>query len=403
MKPAATLTRLTGLLLAVLALGLPLALVWSAWRSYDAQLAQRRVYLRSRIAAVAAMLETFADPASPDTLDALLDEEPGLLDVHVFSNPVSGDGLDALWQGRELFRLQDTTVRGETALRGYLPFHSGGTLGLARIDLAFRAADFLVLPARRSLLVSVVAGLAILLLALLSAWAFQRSRRAEIRQAELEHLAHIGQLSAVLAHEIRNPLGTIKGFAQLVAEQAPPTLTAFVDPILTQSARLEQLVRDLLLYGRPPKPSPAEVPVDEVLGLLRAHASQLSDSGVDFRFHSSLSGSIHTDRDILDQALLNLLRNAAEAVRDNDGGAVSVEISSAPNGVRIAVSDNGPGFTAEALTALFQPFFTTKAFGTGLGLSTTRNLIRSLGGTLSIANNPGAGARAEVLIPRHTP
>lgn len=396
------LSRPNAILLATLAFLLPLALIWTAWRSYESQLAQRRVYLRSRIAAVAAMLETLPDPSSAGALDGLQDEEPGLLDIQVFRAPAAGDNLDALWQGRELFRLENLTVRGEPALRGYLPFHAEGGLRLARIDLALKSADFLILPARQSLVVSAVAGLAILLLSLLTAWAFVRSRRAEMRQAELEHLAHIGRMSAVLAHEIRNPLGTIKGFAQLLGEQASDSQAALLDPILTQSARLEKLVKDLLLYGRPPQPTPASVPVEEILGLLRTHASQISAPGIDFRFESSLSGTIRTDRAILDQALLNLLRNSAEAVRDREGAAVSVQISTVPQGISISVSDNGPGFSPEALERLFQPFFTTKAFGTGLGLSTTRNLVRSLGGSLSISNSPSGGARAEILLPSQT-
>lgn len=403
MKPALSAARPAAFLLATLALVLPLALLWTAWHSYESQLAQRRVYLRSRIAAVAAMLETLPDPAAPGLLESVIDEEPGVLDLHVFPQPASGDGLDALWQGRELFRLEDAVVGSAPVLRGTLPFHGGGALRVVRIDLALSAADFLVLPARRTLAVSGVASLAILLLSLLTAWAFVRSRRAEMRQAELEHLAHIGQLSAVLAHEIRNPLGTIKGFAQLLAEQAPPALVPLLEPILSQAARLEQLVRDLLLYGRPPKPVPSEVTVGEILDRLRTHASQLSLPHVDFRFHSCFTGTIRTDRDMLDQALLNLLRNAAEAVREREDAIVSVEIDSAAPGIRISVADNGPGFSVQALERLFQPFFTTKAFGTGLGLSTTRNLVRSLGGSLAVSNPAAGGARAEILLPLQIP
>lgn len=402
MKPAPSVARPAAILLAMLAVALPLVLVWSAYRSYESQLSQRRVYLRSRIAAVAALLETLPDASAPGQAESLMDEEPGLLDVRVYSQPSAGDGLDSLWQGRELFRLEDTSLRDQPILRGYLPFHTQGDLRLARIDLALASADFLVLPARRSLLVSLLAGLAILLLSVLTAWAFVRSRRAEMRQAELEHLAHIGQMSAVLAHEIRNPLGTIKGFAQLLAEQAPAALAPLLDPILTQSARLEQLVKDLLLYGRPPRPAFSSVPVAEIAGLLRSHASQLSVPGVDFRIEGDDDGVIRTDRDILDQALLNLLRNAAEAVQEREGAVVTVRIAPAPRGFRITVADNGPGFSPEAIGRLYQPFFTTKAFGTGLGLSTTRNLVRSLGGSLSIANAPGGGAIAELLLPPET-
>jgi two-component system sensor histidine kinase HydH len=82
-----------------------------------------------------------------------------------------------------------------------------------------------------------------------------------VRQLELEHMAQLGEMSAVLAHEIRNPLGTIKGFAQLLAEQRGGTSTELVEPILSETGRLENLVRDLLLYGRPPAPAPRHPPL----------------------------------------------------------------------------------------------------------------------------------------------
>jgi signal transduction histidine kinase len=386
------------LLLALLAIVLPVALVWSSYRTFDSQQTQRRVHLRSRIAAVAARLETLPDPSSPEALELLFDDEPGLVDLRVFSVPAPNDGLDELWQGRELFRLEDTLFNGDPILRGFLPFHSSSGLRLARVDLSYRAADFLILPARRSLYVSALAGLAFLLLSLLTAWAFARSRRAELRQAELEHLAQLGQMSAVLAHEIRNPLGTIKGFSQLLSEQIPTPLSPLLEPILTQTTRLEQLVKDLLLYGRPPQPAPSSVALDEIVESLRSHAAHLAAPRVQFDFFSD-PGTVVTDRDLLDQALLNLLRNAAEAVQGATDPRVSLQFRRSSTRLAISVSDNGPGFSQEALDHLYQPFFTTRAFGTGLGLSTTRNLIRSLGGTLALSNPPSGGARADVVLP----
>jgi len=107
-----------------------------------------------------------------------------------------------------------------------------------------------------------------------------------------------------------------------------------------------------------------------------------------------------TDPEILEQALLNLLRNAAEAIEGQPGGEIRLEALPDGNfGVTVALSDNGPGVPEEVRTRLFEPFRTTKAFGTGLGLSITRNLARSLGGDLSIEPAARGGTRAVLRFP----
>ena len=109
--------------------------------------------------------------------------------------------------------------------------------------------------------------------------------------------------------------------------------------------------------------------------------------------------SFRTDPALLEQALLNVVRNAAEALQGRDAATVSVDIAAEGTWMRFRIADNGPGFTVEALDHLCEPFFTTKSIGTGLGLSITRKLIQTLGGEFSIRNQAGGGAVAEIRLP----
>jgi signal transduction histidine kinase len=231
-------------------------------------------------------------------------------------------------------------------------------------------------------------------------WATRRAAKAEVERLELEHLAHIGKMSAVLAHEIRNPLGTIKGFAQLAAEKAPAPLRPLLDPILNETGRLENLVNDLLRYGRPPAPALRMTQWQEILGPLRAHARQIIGKR-DIRFAPDNPAlEWQTDSNLLQGALLNLVRNAADAIGDDAGGEVRLEVRRQdPRGLTLAVIDNGSGIPEAARTRLFEPFFTTKAFGTGLGLVITRRLVESLGGELSIEPGTLRGVQAVLSFP----
>jgi two-component system sensor histidine kinase HydH len=213
------------------------------------------------------------------------------------------------------------------------------------------------------------------------------------RAAELEHLAALGKMSAVLAHEIRNPLGTIKGFAQLLAEKGDGELVA---PILSETSRMEDLVKDLLLYGRPPEPAMRRMSAAVVAEAMERHARH-AVRGRGVRYESQMMEvEFETDAAMLEQALLNLLRNAVEATPD--GGRVAFQISADARWVRFTIFDSGSGFSPEARARMFEPFFTTKASGTGLGLSITRKLAQALGGELTISSE--GGGKAELRIPR---
>jgi two-component system sensor histidine kinase HydH len=328
-----------------------------------------------------------------ETATAATEEESGLLDLEILRPPANSanDALAPLWEGRELFRTQQLALPGGVPVfRAIVPFHSTEGLRLARLDLDAREADFLIRDARRHLLFAVLSSAILVGLSVYSA-------RSMLRQLELEHLAHIGTMSAVLAHEIRNPLGAIKGFAQLAAESASPPQRAMLDPIVREALRLESLVRDLLLYGRPAQPFWSELTAAEVAAAVAAHAPPAPVFVLD-----APDVTFSSDPNLLQQALLNLVRNALEAVEGLELKRVRLSVAATPGEIVWRVEDNGPGLRPEIQSRLFQPFQTTKAFGTGLGLAISRKIAHALDGSLSLANRPAGGTVAELRLKRRS-
>lgn len=383
---------------------LPFALVFQALLTGRDLREMRTVYLRSRAAALAGRLENLPIlDSGPAPFEPLYDEESALLDAVVIApdDPSAENArLGPIWRGRELFRTEYATVDGVAVFRAYVPFHSASGLRIARIDLDAAGADFLTAQAGRDLAVSVIAGLALWALAVYALLQARRRTALERRQLELEHMAHLGRLSAVLAHEIRNPLGTIKGFMQLAAERAEGGVSSTLAPALDEVRRLENLVRDLLLYGRPAEPAAAPV---EWRDLTRELAVSVPNGAARLSFTPE-SMEFRSDPNLLRQILLNLIRNSVEALEGAPEPQVRVELSRQPGrGVRISVSDNGPGLPREVKDKLFEPFVTTKASGTGLGLPIAKRLVESLGGTLQFHDNQPHGAVAEILLPEGYP
>jgi len=391
---------LSRLLLPVVIVALPLVLLLSSVRTFQELDEQKALYLRNHVAMLAGRLENLpASETGTAAFEQLSEDEPSLMDLELIERGKTGDEprLQPIWNGLELFRTGFIQESKAPVYRAYVPFHSSAGLRIARIDLDGRAADFLVIHARHNVVVASLAAAVLVMLSLYGIWAARRAALLEMQRLELEHLAHMGKMAAVLAHEIRNPLGTIKGFAQLVGEKTDASVRPLLEPILSETGRLEGLVNDLLLYGRPPAPSVRIAKWEETLGPLRAHAQQIVGAR-DIRFVSDNPGlEWETDPHVLQEALLNLIRNAADAIGDAAGGEVRLEIRSrGPKGLTLSVIDNGPGMSEAARSRLFEPFFTTKAFGTGLGLAITRTLVQSLGGELSM--NPGRPHGTEAIL-----
>ncbi|MGN6103887.1 MAG: two-component system sensor histidine kinase NtrB [Kofleriaceae bacterium] len=225
-------------------------------------------------------------------------------------------------------------------------------------------------------------------------------RRLEQHMRRAERLATVGQLAAGIAHEIRNPLASISGSIELL-RQAPQaseddrTLMAIVH---REIQRLNELIGGLLDYANP---RPGQ-PVDFDLGVLVRETLQVArgdqafaDVEVTAEIDEPLA--IHGDPAKLRQVLWNLLRNAADAAAGG-GKHVAVEVRRAPNGATIAVRDDGPGIAPELLARIFDPFYTTKKHGTGLGLATCHAIVAEHGGWIDVSSEPGKGTKMVVRI-----
>ena len=373
---------------------LPLVLLFSAMRTLRELDEQRAIYLRHRVSLVVSRLESLDSSMAPGAMrERLGEEEPYLLDLRIFARPgePAGGGLDAIWRGQELFR----TELSAAVFRAHVPFHSSDGLRIARIDLDPAAAEFLLLHGRHNVIAASIGGLVLVLLSVYSLWAMRRAAALQVRQLELEHLAHVGKMSAVLAHEIRNPLGTIKGFVQLAGERADQQVRNLLDRAVGEVQRLEELVKDLLAYGRPAAPHWKEVRWQEIADTAEQHARQLA-GGRPIQLEITGEPLVwRSDPALLDQALLNLVRNAIEAIPAGTPGAIHMTAERTGEGeIAIRVHDTGPGLPDAVREQLFEPFLTTKAAGTGLGLAITRRLAASLGGRLELRSRPGQGVEA---------
>lgn len=385
-------------------LALPLILLTSSLLTFREFNRIKDLYLRNRAAAIAARLETLStEQLRGDSLELLALEEPSLADLEVFSQedrPAREPAVRAILAGRELFRTEEITVDGENLFRAYLPFHSGSQLHAARIDLDASAADFLLIHARHNLVVVAISGLALVLLSFFLVWSMRRAAWLERKQLELEHFARLGKLSAMLAHEIRNPLGTIKGFAQLARERATPAVSSLLEPAIDEIGRLEKLVNHLLLYGRPQDPSIQAFDWRRIADQIEAHAREaIGERPICFVRHDS-PVELQADPDLLQQVLLNLVRNSIEALGDSPEGEVVLSAYLDGHGdFRVTVEDNGPGLPESVRKKLYEPFVTTKAFGAGLGLAITRKLVTTLGGKMEFRDAKPRGTRAELIFP----
>ncbi len=228
------------------------------------------------------------------------------------------------------------------------------------------------------------------------------------RLQERDRLAALGQMAAGLAHEVKNPLGAIKGAAQLLDEAADgreldPQTKEFVGIILEEVDRLDRVVGSVLDYGRPSQGNPGSVDVNaavkrtlQVLSSKREQGSRL-----ELRTAEDLP-PVRVDEEQLRQILMNLIKNAEEAMNGEGEVTVTTRSRSDHSGalfVEIVVEDGGPGIAPDLLKQLFVPFFTTKPRGTGLGLAISQRMVQAMGGRIEVTSELGQGAVFTILLP----
>jgi two-component system sensor histidine kinase HydH len=219
-----------------------------------------------------------------------------------------------------------------------------------------------------------------------------------------ENLAALGELSAGIAHEFKNALATISGYAQMIRSEAKPgtEIREHGEKILDQTRALTHVVTEFLKFARPLELADEQVALRPMIDRILAEVAE-AVPGIPITCEGDF-GDVSGDDALLRQAILNLARNAAEAASDNPAaGRViicgEIDQSGPVQGQRISVADNGPGIPAEALTKIFMPFYTTKANGTGLGLAVVQKIVVQHGGTIEVRNQPQGGAEFIVWLP----
>ena len=218
-----------------------------------------------------------------------------------------------------------------------------------------------------------------------------------------ERLSALGQLSAGLAHEIRNPLASISGAAAILrrSKGIEPKQEKCIDIITNESNRLDGLLTSFLNFARPRPPRIQNVELAPVLAnvlALAGHGIRGKTVELVNRLEPGLP-AVACDPEQLEQVLLNLMINAIEASPDGD----MVELGATLHGDRIAVEvvDHGHGVATAHVDRLFDPFFTTKEHGTGLGLPVAHQIVSQMGGSLVATKNAGEGMTFCVLLPPH--
>jgi signal transduction histidine kinase len=226
-----------------------------------------------------------------------------------------------------------------------------------------------------------------------------RQRDREVRRAE--QLAAIGQLAAGMAHEIRNPLTSIKMLIQAAGEDDRGGLRAEdLSVIEREIRRVERLLRTFLEYARPSRPAKAPINpaniISETLELTRGRANK---QHVQVRFDPPFKSiTVDADPSQLRQVLINLVLNALDAMPG--GGSLSIELSATGPWLEVHVADTGAGIADEIRPRLFEPFASTKDTGLGLGLVICRRIVEDHGGTIVASSPPGGGARFTIRLPR---
>jgi two-component system sensor histidine kinase HydH len=248
----------------------------------------------------------------------------------------------------------------------------------------------------------------------------QQLRRAEAEARRAERLAALGQLSAGLAHEIRNPLGVIKGSAEMLSRkvaESDPLVAELAGYISSEVNRLNALVVRFLDFARPSKLELRPENISEIVDhALESASASFPNAMVKVeRQYAPRLPEIAVDRQMCEQVFVNLITNAFQAMEEKAEGSggtpertpqgtlrllIAPEVSSGTPGVCVTVEDSGAGVSPELREQIFNPFFTSKKDGVGLGLSIVAKIVDDHRGTIRLDCNPGNGARFRVFFPQ---
>ena len=392
---------------------LTVALSWFSVANYRSSFPLAEESLRGVARSFTAAVENIAahDPAlkSLTTLRekelaflALLDRN-GVYRFHSNPDLIGAHSEDARYrevlQNGEFVEGRIVLGTGEKAYEFLAPIHLMDTTLILQLTLHTYRADAVIRKAELNM--AILFGL-LLTGWILSAVIYRFALREEMLQLEMarqESLARVGEMGAMLAHEIRNPLGGIKGFAQIIEKKPTEARNShFARLIIGEVLRLEELVTNLLSYAGSGRMTMSRFDLSEFI----SHAvsfvrPEMEQQGIELVCDCSTGLSCYGDRDRLGQVLLNLLKNSVQAMPE--GGILTIAATVSATGTLIKVGDTGEGISNRDQDRVFEPFFTTRAKGTGLGLALSRKIVSEHNGSIRITTVPGSGTTVSLELP----
>lgn len=234
----------------------------------------------------------------------------------------------------------------------------------------------------------------------------RQMREEKQKLQERDKLAAIGQLAAGIAHEVRNPLTTIKGFVQLLYKykgmKQEALLEKYLQTIDQEIDRVNDLLKDFLQYAKPVKPKLTMNNINQtVKDLGNLIEAQCINHSIRLDMHLVPEmPNIFCDYDQIKQVVLNIVLNAVDAMQQSDIRRLEIRTDFDENHVYIRIEDSGTGMTGEQLKKIFNPFYTNKTNGSGLGLSVCHSIIKNHRGRINVVSQVNAGTRFEVILPR---
>ncbi|MFN2353373.1 MAG: nitrogen regulation protein NR(II) [Desulfopila sp.] len=226
-------------------------------------------------------------------------------------------------------------------------------------------------------------------------------KEMELQLERSRRMAALGKMAAGIAHEIRNPLGTLRGFAQFFGNQ-PETSDdgrKYSRLMISEIDRLNQTISGLLQFSRSRHPQFQEVAIDALFHrAISMMESDVAAKNVDLRWHHDTGISLRADPDQLLQVLMNLLKNSINAIPPR--GRIALQCIEEDHFIKISVEDNGCGMSEDVQAKMFDPFFTTNQSGTGLGLAVSHQIIEQHGGSFEVQAAPKSGATISFRLPK---
>ena len=337
-----------------------------------------------------------------------------------YKKAMEGELSSGLISSRDdLWGLGIERIGGKKKLRTYIPFRDvnpftgdkgyiGGVFELIQ-DLTKQYESIVKLQYLIFGLSILIMGLIFLALLLIVQKAERIIEQRAKRQHELveqlnqaERLAALGEMVAAISHEIKNPLGIIQSTSELLSgmPDANETQKRFSGMIKEETGRLNRIVTEFLDFARPQMPNLQECHMEKIIekNLSFLH-TEFEKRGI--VVHNNVNGrsfKLQADQDLLYRAFLNIFINAMQSI--NDGGAIYIRVEEEKESFRMEIEDSGSGISQENVKKIFNPFFTTKEKGSGLGLSIVSKIIEGHRGRIAIESREGQGTKVRIELPR---